>query len=26
VFSDPRQLMADFFDEITRWNDEHGYA
>ena len=26
VFSDPRQLMADFFDEISRWNDEHGYA
>lgn len=25
VFSDTRQLMADFFEEIARWNHEHGY-
>ncbi|MBU2729255.1 toxin-antitoxin system TumE family protein [Acidithiobacillus caldus] len=22
-FSSPRQLMADFFEDIARWNDEH---
>ncbi|UTV80121.1 DUF6516 family protein [Acidithiobacillus sp. YTS05] len=22
-FSSPRQLLADFFEEIARWNDEH---
>ncbi len=26
AFSSPRQLMADFFDEITRWMNEHGNA
>lgn len=24
-FSNPRQLMTDFFSEITRWNYEHGH-
>ena len=23
-FSNPRQLMADFFDDITRWRNENG--
>jgi hypothetical protein len=23
-FSSPRQLMADFFDDITRWRNENG--
>lgn len=26
AFSSPRQLMVDFFDEITRWMHEHGDA
>lgn len=25
VFSSPRQLVADFFNEVTRWRDEHGH-
>jgi len=24
TFSNPRQLMADFFDDIARWRNEHG--
>lgn len=26
TFSSPRQLMADFFDEIMRWMNEHGHS
>ena len=26
AFSSPRQLMVDFFDEITRWMHEHSDA
>jgi len=25
IFSDPRQLTADFFDEIKRWQHEHSH-
>ena len=25
-FTTPEQLMADFEDDVARWNDEHGRA
>ena len=25
IFSSPRQLTADFFDEISRWRHEHAH-
>lgn len=26
VFTDPEQLLADFHEEVMRWNDENGHS